>query len=314
MIKFLARRGVSAVPILIGVSVLVFIMIKIIPGDPVAALLGPTASPASRAALTHRLGLDHPWPVQYVTWLRHAITGDLGTSISKQEPVRPLVWTAFTNTMILAGAAALIAIVLGVVIGGIGAARPKGIAARISNGVSLLAVSLPQYSVALVFIVYLAVQTGWFPASGMHNAGTTGFPDLLSHLWLPAITAALVPAGVIARMFRSALGETLQQDFIESLRARGLSERRCLLHAVHNTLPTLLTVAGLQIGYLLGGVVFVETIFSWPGIGLLVYQAISTRDLPLIQAGVLISALAFVIVNVLVDAAHAAVDPRVRTA
>jgi peptide/nickel transport system permease protein len=166
----------------------------------------------------------------------------------------------------------------------------------------------------LIFIIYLALRTGWFPVSGMHEVGDSSLVDLLWHGFLPALTACLVPAGVIARIFRAALLDVLGLDFVEALRARGLSERRVLVHAVHNTLPSLLTVAGLQVGYLLGGVVFVETIFSWPGLGLLLFQSISSRDLPGIQAGVLVSALAFVLINVIVDCVHALLDSRVRTA
>jgi peptide/nickel transport system permease protein len=147
----------------------------------------------------------------------------------------------------------------------------------------------------------------------MYDAiGGGGWGDLLKHIVLPGVSAALVPAGIVARMFRSTVIDVMSMDFIDSMRARGLSERRILWHAFHNTLPTLLTIAGLQLGYLLGGVVFVETVFSWPGLGLLVYQSISQRDLPVIQAGVIVSALAFVLINVIVDALHATIDPRVR--
>lgn len=314
MTRFLLRRVAYAVPILLGVSIIVFLTVTIIPGDPLAALAGPGASPATRAALAQRMGLDLPLPLQYLHWVQHVVVGDLGTSIAKQQPARPLVVSAFGNTLLLTAFAALMAVVLGLVVGALGALRPKGLLARVSSALSVLAVSLPQYSVALVFIIYLAVRTGWFPVAGIHTTGQTGFLDLLHHAFLPALTAALVPAGVIARIFRASLTDVLAQDFVENLRARGLPQWRILVHAVHNTLPPLLTVAGLQVGYLLGGVVFVETLFTWPGLGLLVYQSISARDLPVIQAGVLVSALVFVLVNVLVDAAHALIDPRVRTA
>jgi peptide/nickel transport system permease protein len=310
--RFLLRRTAYTVPILLGVSLIVFLTVKIIPGDPVAALAGPGASEASKAALRARLGMDQPVPIQYLVWLGHALSGNLGDSIAQHQAATPLVFSAFGNTLILTGFAAVFALVLGLVIGGLGAFRPGGLVGRICSGISVLALSLPQYSVALVFIIYLAVRAGWFPVSGMYSTAGGGFGDLLRHAVLPAVTAGLVPAGVIARIFRAALLDVLGQDFVEALRARGLSPSRILLHAAHNTLPSLLTVAGLQIGYLLGGVVFVETIFSWPGLGLLVYQSITARDLPVIQAGVLVSALVFVLANLLVDAAHALVDARVR--
>ncbi|MCU1656618.1 MAG: ABC-type transporter, integral rane subunit, partial [Pseudonocardiales bacterium] len=253
-------------------------------------------------------------PVQYWRWLTNALHGDLGTSIAHQQPARPLVVSAFDNTLILTAYATVLALVIGLVLGAISALRPRSIAGRVSSGLSALAVSAPQYSVALILIIYLALRTGWFPVAGMHGVSGGGFGDLLRHGFLPALTAGLVPAGVIARTFRASLLDVLGMDFIEALRARGFSERRVLAHAVHNTAPSLLTMAGLQIGYLLGGVVFVETIFTWPGLGLMLFQSISSRDLPIIQAGVLVSALAFVLLNVLVDAAHALLDPRVRTA
>jgi peptide/nickel transport system permease protein len=313
MIGFLARRLGWALPTLLGVSVIVFAIVKLIPGDPVATMAGPGASPDTVADLRSRLGLDDPVPSQYLHWLSHALTGDLGRSIAHQQSAGPLVWDAFLNTAVLAGIAALMAVVLGMALGALGAIRPRGLIGRLCSGGSVVAVSLPQFSVAIVFIAYLALRTGWFPVTGMHAVGSDGLLDLLHHAFLSALTAALVPAGVIARLFRSSLLDVLAQDFVEALRARGLSERRILLHAVHNTLPSLMTVAGLQIGYLLGGVVFVETIFSWPGLGQLVYQSISARDMPVIQAGVLVSAVVLVLLNVLVDALHALLDPRLRT-
>lgn len=311
--RFLLRRALYAVPILLGVSVIVFLTVKIIPGDPVAALAGPGATEATKDALRARLGLDQPVPIQYVVWLGHALAGNLGDSIAQHQAAAPLVWSAFGNTLILTGFAALFAVGFGLLVGGLGALRPGGPLGRLCSGLSVLALSLPQYSVALVFIIYLATRAGWFPVSGMYSTGGGGFGDLLWHAVLPAVTAGLVPAGVIARIFRASLLDVLGQDFVEALRARGLPPWRVLWHAAHNTLPSLLTVAGLQIGYLLGGVVFVETIFSWPGLGLLVYQSITARDLPVIQAGVLVSALVFVLANLLVDAAHALVDPRIRS-
>ncbi|MFI6346066.1 ABC transporter permease [Streptomyces sp. NPDC050560] len=313
MTGYLIKRTLSAIPILIGVSIVVFIMIKIIPGDPVASLLGPTSTPAQRAALTARLGLDQPLPVQYCQWIWHVLQGDLGTSIAKQTPVGPLVVSAFENTVILTVFAAALAFTGGVALGAVAALRRGRIAATISDLVSLVSISVPQYSISLLLIIYVAATTHWFPTSGMFNAidgGTWG--DLARHIVLPAIAAALVPMGIIARMFRATVTDVMSMDFIDALRSRGLTERGILRHAFHNTLPTLLTIAGLQLGYLLGGVIFIETVFSWPGAGLLVYQSIAQRDLPVIQAGVIVSALAFVLVNIVVDSLQAAVDPRVR--
>lgn len=311
MIGFLARRIALAIPILVGISVVVFTTIKIIPGDPLTLLLGPTASAETREALTTRLGLDQPWPIQYLTWMTHVLTGDFGVSIAKQTPVLPLVWTAFGNTLILTAFAAAVAFPLGIALGTISALRRGKPSATVSNSIALFSISVPQYSIGLLLIIFIASGTGALPTGGMYGP-TADWADLVRHLILPGITAALVPAGVLARMFRSVVIDVMSMDFIDALRARGLSERRILLHAFHNTLPTLLTIGGLQLGYLLSGVVFVEAIFNWPGIGLFVFQSISQRDQPVIQAGVLISALAFVLINLVVDALRAVVDPRLR--
>lgn len=313
MTTFLVRRVLSAVPILVGVSLVVFITIKIIPGDPVASLLGPTSTPEARAALTQRLGLDDPLPTQYLAWVWHVLQGDLGASISKQTQVRPLVLDAFTNTLVLTAFAAVLAFVGGLALGAVAALRRGKLSAAISNAIALFSISVPQYSIGLLLIIYIATGTGLFPTSGMYDPiGGGGWGDLGHHIILPGITAALVPAGIIARMFRSTVIDVMSMEFIDAMRSRGLSERRILLHAFHNTTPTLMTIAGLQLGYLLGGVIFVETVFSWPGLGLLVFQSISQRDLPVIQAGVIVSALAFVVINLVVDALQATIDPRVR--
>ncbi|MDQ8044413.1 MAG: ABC transporter permease [Solirubrobacteraceae bacterium] len=313
MPAFLARRILYALPILLGVSVVVFITIKLIPGDPVSTLLGPSATPAAKADLTARLGLNDPLPVQYLHWLWHALQGDLGTSLAMGQPALTLVTKAFGNTMVLLVTALVIATIGGVGFGLVLALRPKSLLARLVGGASLGAISIPQYTVAMLFLL-LAVESKAFPVGGMHSTGATGVGDLASHLVLPAVAAALTPMGIVARMFSVAVGEVLAQDFVTNMRARGVRQPAIVRHAVHNALPALLTITGLQVGYLLGGVLFVETIFSWPGIGELVYQAISTRDMALIQAGVLLSAVLLVLVNVVVDTAHAAVDPRVRAA
>jgi len=313
--RFILRRAAMIVPILLGVSVVVFITIKLIPGDPVSSLLGPTAGPAERAQLITKYGFDQPLFLQYFKWLGSVLTGDLGWSIARQQDARPMVLDALNNTLILTGFALLIAVVGGLVLGTISALRRSKPSGAAASGVAILALSMPQYSIGLILIIYLSVQTGWFPSGGMYLAGSErSFGDLVQHAVLPSITASLVPLGILSRMFRSALLDALGQDWVEALRARGMPERRIFLHAFHNALPSVLTIAGLQFGYLLGGVVFVETIYSWPGLGLLVFQSISQRDIAVIQAGVIVSALAFVLVNLVVDIVHGLVDPRVRTA
>lgn len=313
MTKFLMRRLLYVIPVLLGVTIVVFLTVKIVPGDPVDVLAGPGASDQTKQELRVHLGLNKSIPVQYWNWLTSALHGDLGTSISKQQPARPLVMDAFNNTLILVVFAIVLSLILGLGLGLLSALRPRGVESKVSSGISAMFISAPQYTVAILFVVYLAARSGWFPVTGMHSRDDGSFIDLLWHAFLPSLTAALVPAGIIARTFRASMRDVMAMDFIEALHARGLSKRRILVHAVHNTAPSLLTVAGLQFGYLLGGIVFVEMIFSWPGLGQLLYQSISSRDLPLIQAGVLVSAVVFVLLNVIVDASHALIDSRVRT-
>ncbi|WP_331755763.1 ABC transporter permease [Streptomyces sp. NBC_01643] len=314
MIAFVLRRLLWTTVVLFGVSVVVFFTVKLVPGDPVAAMAGPGASPQALAGLKARLGMDHSLPVQYGHWLGHALTGDLGRSIAHHQTAAPLVRDALANTLILAGIATGIAVAVGTAMGAVSAVRPRSLLGRITAGTSVAAVAMPQYSVALVLVAYVALRTGWFPVSGMHTVGSSSLLDLLRHAFLPAMTAALVAAGMIARQFRVSLAEVLEQDFVASLRARGLSRRRVLMHAMHSALPSLLTIVGLQLSYLIGGLVFVEAVFSWPGLGLLLYQSISSRDLPVVQAGVLACAILLVLANIIVDTVHAAIDPRVRKA
>ncbi|MEO3975569.1 ABC transporter permease [Streptomyces sp. CAU 1734] len=313
--RFLLRRLLLAVPTVLGVTAVVFLTIALIPGDPVTALLGPGAPAESRERLTERLGLGEPLPVQYANWLGHALRLDLGVSISAQRPVTELLLPALGQTLLLTSAAFALVVTGGTLLGTLGALRPHGLPGRISGALNTLAVSAPQYSVALLLIAVFAVWLRWLPAGGTHTVlGAAGPFDQARHLVLPAVAAALVPLGLTARVFRTALGSVLASDLADSLRARGLSRTAVLRHSVHNASPALLTIGGLQLAYLLEGVVFVETLFAWPGVGRLLYDALTARDLPLIQGGVLIVAIAFVALNIAVDAAHALIDPRVRSA
>lgn len=313
MILYVLRRLLLTIPILIGVSLVVFITVKLIPGDPVSGLLGPTATPEARAELTQRLGLDQPLPLQYLAWLWSAVRGDLGASTALHRPVADVVVAAFGNTLWLAGAAALLAVVVGAALGAFAAFARGRVGRAVANGLSMVGMSAPQYTIALVLLIVFAVVLRVSPASGMYSpVGGGSWGDLIWHLALPAIACALVPAGVIARMFRSTLTELSGSDWVDGYRWRGVSEAGIRRHLVRNAVPSFLTVAGLQVGYLLGGVVFVETIFAWPGVGRLVFESIAKRDLSVIQGGVLVSALAFVLINIIVDVAVATVDPRVR--
>lgn len=311
MIRFIVLRVLIALPILLGVSVVVFLMLAMIPGNAVDAILGASATPEARAELMARMGLDEPLPVQYVVWLSNAVQGDLGLSTAQNTSALELAIDAFKNTTILAGFAALMALILGLTLGALAEYSPFAAVRKVIESVNLLFVSVPAYSLGLILIVYLAVGMKWFPVSGMPAPGTE-LSGYLSHLVLPGVTAALVPAGIIARVFQTALSDIRSMDFIDAYRARGIGRLETAFRAMYNCLPTVLTTSGLQVGYLLSGIVFVETVFTWPGIGLLVYQSIGHRDLVVIQSGVMVSTLAFVIINLIVDITRGLVDPRLR--
>jgi peptide/nickel transport system permease protein len=311
MTRFLTRRLLLAVPILIGVSVLVFVLLQLAPGSPVDALVGPYTTSVDRDDLIEKLGFDRPWPAQYATWLGQVLQGDLGVSISKQTPVLDLLWPAFLNTLQLAVSAALIAVVLGVALGAL-AARARSV--RVQKAAEVLATvisSVPQYSLALVLIAFVSLRTGWFPPSGI---GTEGLGSMVSHLVLPAVTSSLVMMGIVARMTRSTVTDVMAQPWVETMRARGMSSVQVARHVARNSASPVITVIGLQLGYLIGGVLFVEIVFAWPGLGLQIYNAIGARDYPIIQGGVLIGAVGFVLMNLVVDALNAWLDPRVRAA
>jgi peptide/nickel transport system permease protein len=313
MKRYLSQRLLLTAPILLGVSIIVFFTVQLVPGDPISVLVGAHATPETRRLMSQHYGLDRALPVQYAMWLSHAVRGDLGASISRQTDVSALVSTAFTNTLILTAFAATVAVLAGVVLAMVITFSRRRLSRIMSSAVSLTSVSMPQYSLGVIAIVVFAANLAWFPAGGMRDVlSPASATSLLHHLVLPGLTSAAIPTGIIARMFAAALAAESQESYVDNLRARGLSEWRVRRHIVHGSLASLLTISGLQIGYLLGGVVFVEVVFSWPGIGLLVYESISRRDYPVIQAGILVSALAFVFINLVVDVARAALDPRVR--
>ena len=315
MLSYAARRVVLLVPVLLGATVVVFALIHLIPGDPAGALLGPTSSDAQRAVFRHDLGLDQPLPVQYATWLWHVVHLDLGISIARRQPVTYIVWEAFQHTVLLAAVAALLANVVGLLLGILAATRQFGFADRAAMGFAALATAVPSYWLGLILVVALALKVQIFPTGGMTSAIDGGSPfDVFWHLVLPAMAAGAAPAGIVARTVRASVLEILRLDFVQALRARGFSESTILYrHIVPNAFPTILTVMGLQAGYLLGGVAFVEVVFSWPGVGNLLFLSIGQRDYPVILGVMLFVSVVFVLLNLAVDLMHAALDPRVRT-
>lgn len=307
-------RVLSTALVLLGVSLIVFLLLQLVPGDPARVVLGAGATAASVAAVRAELGLDKPLPVQFLDYLGGLLTGDLGRSLTANQDVTTLLVPRFENTLVLTGAALLVCVVVGIPLGILAARQQYGIFDRIAMFVTLAGASVPVYWFGLVLIGIFALGAGWFPTSGMYNTRNPGgVPDVLQHLVLPAVSAALVPLAVIARMTRSVFVDVLQQDYVRTLRASGLSEAAVLWrHGLRNALPPIVNVVGLQVGYLLGGVIFVEVVFGWPGLGQQLYTSITQRDLPVVQAGVLFVALAFVLVNLVADIAVGLLDPRSR--
>ena len=314
MKRYLARRLLLLVPVLAGVSVIIFMVLHLSPGDPVEIMLGSQATQEDRARLRADLGLDQPLHVQYVRWLGHVARGDLGRSLWMKRPVLAEVLGRFQATLILTGTALGLSTVAGLALGVASATRPNSLLDRVSAMASLFGASMPSFWLGIVLMVVFALWLGWLPASGMYAPyGGGGLGDLLSHLLLPAVTLAAASVTIIARLTRATMLEALGQDYIRTARAKGVVERAVeLRHGLRNALIPIVTVIGVQAGYLLGGAVLTETVFAWPGVGTLMVQGILARDFPLVQGCVLVVALSFVLINLAVDLLYAWFDPRIR--
>ena len=314
MKRYLARRLLLLVPVLAGVSVIIFMVLHLSPGDPVEIMLGSQATQEDRVRLRADLGLDRPLPVQYVTWLGHVVHGDLGRSLWMKRPVLGEVLLRFKATLILTATALVLSTIVGLALGVASATRPHSLLDRLSAMASLFGASLPSFWLGIVLMVIFALHLGWLPASGMYAPyGGGDLRDLLAHLLLPALTLAAASVTIVARLTRATMLETLGQDYVRTARAKGVMERRVVLrHALKNALIPIVTVIGVQAGYLLGGAVLTETVFAWPGVGTLMVQGILARDFPLVQGCVLVIALSFVLINLAVDLLYAWLDPRIR--
>lgn len=314
MRRYLIQRLLSAAMVLVGVSILVFMVLHLTPGDPVQIMLGPTAKPGDIERLRAEYGLDDPLPVQYVRWAGRVLQGDLGRSIMLNRPVLPELVTRFQATAILASAAAVISFSLGLLLGVVAAVNHNRWPDRIIAGFAMISVSMPAFWVGMIGIVVFAVSLRWLPASGMYPAiGDPTLERLLVHLIMPSVTLALVPMAVIARFTRSQMLEILGQEFVLTARAKGVPRRQVIfVHAFGNTLIALITLLGLEAGILLAGAVYVETVFAWPGIGSFMVEAILKRDFPIVQGGVLVIAVSYVLINLITDVVQAVADPRIR--
>ena len=314
MPKYIAGRLLAAVPALWGLTIVIFLVMAAIPGDPATAILGSYATPENVARLNRELGLDKSLPEQYFIWLGNLLQGDLGRSYSLNRPVLDEVLERFSATLLLAGAALVLCSAVGLAAGIVAAANQYGRADKIITALVLAGISTPSFWLGLVLILLFAVKVKIFPASGMFAIYGGGGPaDLLHHLALPALTLSVVAAGVIARLTRATMLETLRQDYIRTARAKGLRERRVVFrHAFSAALVGVIPVVGVQAGFVIGGAVYIETVFQWPGVGSMLVKAISTRDLLLVQGGALVVAAAYVLFNLAADVLQAALDPRLR--
>ncbi|MBA3890002.1 MAG: ABC transporter permease [Gemmatimonadaceae bacterium] len=300
---FIARRMLLAIPTLFGVLVVAFLLLYVAPGDPVLSMVGERADEATIARLRAELRLDDPLPVQFGHYVRNVVTGDLGNSYITGRPIIQDIKERFPKTLQLAGAAMLLAATLGVTLGILSALNPGGLIDRFGLGLAYVGISFPVYWVGLLLILLFAVTLQWLPPSGSGG---------LRYLILPAFALGMRSIAFLARMTRSAMLDSLASDFVRTARAKGLSEKNVVLrHALRNAAIPIITVLGLDFGSYLTGSILTETIFSWPGIGRYVVNAISRRDLPAIQGAVLFLSTLFVMVNLLTDIAYAKADPRV---
>ena len=313
--SYVLKRLFSTIPVFIGLSLIVFLIMAMIPGNPAQALLGAWATPENVARINRELGLNKPLYQQYLIWAGNILHGDFGRSYVLNRPVIDEVMERFSATLLLGGCALLLSTVLGLLAGIFSAVRQFGWGDRIITLLVLLGISMPSFWIGLLMIMLFAVQLQWFPASGMYAVwGGGDWWDLLHHLTLPAITLAIVATGVIARLTRTAMLEVLRQDFIRTARAKGLSERKVIYkHAFRMALVSVIPVIGIQAGFVLGGAVYIETVFQWPGLGAMMVKAVATRDLLLVQGGVLVAAAAYVLINLCADILQALLDPRLKS-
>jgi len=314
MATYIAKRLLAAIPVLFGLTLIVFLIMAMIPGDPATAILGSYATPENVEKLNRDLGLDKSLPQQYLIWLGNLLQGDLGQSYTLNRPVLDEVLERFSATLVLAGTALVLCSLLGLLAGIISAVRQFGWTDRIVTVLVLIGISTPSFWLGLLLILVFAVNLKWFPVSGMYAIyGGGDLPDLLHHLVLPAFTLAVVATGVIARLTRTAMLEVMRQDYIRTARAKGLTESRVILrHAFKAALVSVIPVLGIQAGFVIGGAVYIETVFQWPGIGSMLVKAISTRDLLLVQGGVLVVAATYVLFNLAADVVQTLLDPRLR--
>jgi peptide/nickel transport system permease protein len=313
--SYILKRLISAIPVLLGITVIVFLIMAMIPGDPATSILGSYATPENVARINRDLGLDKPLVQRYFIWLGNMLTGDFGRSFSLNRPVLDEIVERFNATLVLAGTSFVLCALLGILAGVVSAARQYGWADKAITFIVLIGISVPAFFLGMMMILLFAVNLRWLPASGMYAIyGGGDLPDLAKHLLMPALALAAVATGVVARLSRSAMLEVLRQDYIRTARAKGVPERRVLMgHALRAAMVSIIPVLGLQAGFVLSGAVYIELVFQWPGVGRMLVDAILKRDILMVQGGVVFVAACYVMFNIAVDVAQSLLDPRIKT-
>jgi peptide/nickel transport system permease protein len=315
MLLYALRRLIYLIPVAFGVSLLVFALVHLAPGDAISAIVPPDAPQEVVDKIKAYYGFDKPLPVQYVRWLTVTLSGDFGTSIGTGRPVSEEVASAFGNTIILAIGATILSFALALFLGTAAAYAKSRSLDRFVTSIALTGVSVPHFWLAIVLVIVFSVELGWLPPMGLGPDSATGWHfdrAHLAHMVLPTIALSVIPLGVMTRTVRSTIKEILNMEFVTALQAKGMNDRQILLHVLKNAAPTCLAVMGLQAGNLIGGSILIETVFAWPGTGFLLNSAIFRRDLPILQGTTLVLAFFFMMLNLVVDVIQTMVDPRIK--
>ncbi|WP_324716473.1 ABC transporter permease [Carboxydochorda subterranea] len=309
---YVLKRLVAVVPVLVGITVVVFLTMHLSPGDPALIMLGPHATEPALAQLRHDLGLDLPIAVQYVRWIGKLVSGDWGHSIQLKRSVIELLGARAGGTALLAVSALVLAVGLGLPAGVLAAVWGRSAADRALMIAMLAGFSMPVFWLGLLLQLGFGLRLGWFPISGMYAPGSSDASDLVRHLVLPAVALAVGPAATVARMTRASMLDVARQEYIRAARARGVGRWSLVFrHGLRNAMIPTVTVIGMQAGYLLGGEVLVEMLFNWPGLGMLMINGILARDFPVVQGGILVISAMYVFTNLAVDVLYAYLDPRI---
>ena len=311
MIKMILKRIFQLIPVLLITMSMTFVITRVLPGNPAVSILGPQATAEDIAKMEEEMGLHDPMPVQYINYMKRILTGDLGTSYRYNRPVADLIFEKLPNTLQIALASLIIALLIGVPVGIISAVKQYSLFDYISMIAALIGVSMPSFWLGLMLVLIFSVNLGWFPTMGM-GVISNGIGDVISHLFLPSLCLSFGSMANFARISRSSMLEVIDQDYMKAVRAKGIRENVVIIkHGLKNALPPIVTVLGMRIAALMTGAIMIETIFSWPGIGRLIVDAINNNDFEMIQGTVLFMALLYVTVNLVVDIIYLYINPKV---